>query len=108
RVISESALSSYMDVTRWKFHRNLERVIVPGVLKDFDLPDVAGTIAPRPTWIVSPLTPTRVAASLKEVSQDYAPALAAFKRAGRADNFRVMNRLSGVTFEKVYESWMMS
>jgi pimeloyl-ACP methyl ester carboxylesterase len=106
RVVSEGALSSYMDVTRWKFHRNLERIIIPSVLKDFDLPDVAGTIAPRPTWIVSPITPTRVSASLQEVSEDYAPALAAFKRAGRADNFRVMSRLRGVIFEKVYQSWM--
>jgi cephalosporin-C deacetylase-like acetyl esterase len=107
KVVSESALSSYMDVTRWKFHRNLERIIVPGVLKDFDLPDVARMIAPRPTWIVSPVTPTRVAASLQEVSEDYAPALAAFKRAGRPDNLRVNSRLSGVSFEKVYQSWMI-
>jgi cephalosporin-C deacetylase-like acetyl esterase len=106
KVVSEGAVSSYMAVTRWKYHRNVERLIVPGVLKDFDLPDLVAIIAPRPAWIVSPVTPTRVPAAVKEVSEEYAPALSAFKRAGAADSFRVINKLPAVRFEKLYDRWL--
>lgn len=106
KVVAEGSLSSYLSVARWKFHENLERIIVPGVLQDFDLPDVAAAIAPRKTWIVSPVTPTRMRASLREVSEEYTPAREAFDRAGRKDDFRILSRVPGMLFEEVYGSWM--
>jgi hypothetical protein len=84
----------------------VERLIVPGVLKDFDLPDVAAAIAPRTTWIVSPLTPTRMAAPLEGVSEEYGPAKASFERAGRGDHLRFLRRVPGALFTDVYGPWL--
>jgi cephalosporin-C deacetylase-like acetyl esterase len=106
KVVSEGALSSYRSVARWKYHDNVERLIVPGVLKDFDLPDVAAAIAPRTTWIVSPLTPTRMAAPLEGVSEEYGPAKASFERAGRGDHLRFLRRVPGALFTDVYGPWL--
>jgi hypothetical protein len=52
-VSSEDAVASYMDIARAKIHSGVFDIVVPGVLKDFDLPDVAALIAPRPLRVVS-------------------------------------------------------
>ena len=59
KVACEGSVLSYLQVAQSRFHENLfADIIVPGVLKDFDLPDVGAAIAPRTLWIVSPRTPT--------------------------------------------------
>jgi cephalosporin-C deacetylase-like acetyl esterase len=55
-VTSEGAVESYMAIARAKTHSGILDIVVPGVLKDFDLPDVATLIAPRPLRIVSGTT----------------------------------------------------
>jgi cephalosporin-C deacetylase-like acetyl esterase len=106
KVASEGALSSYMSVARRKFHENLERIIVPGVLAEFDLPDVAAAIAPRLTWIVDPRTPTRMTVPLREAFEDYRPARSAFQQAGTGEDFQVLTRVPGMLFEDVYGPWL--
>jgi len=57
KVVCEDAVSSYLDIARAKVHRGVMDTLVPGVLLDFDIPDVVQSIAPRPVWIVNPRTP---------------------------------------------------
>jgi hypothetical protein len=52
RVRSEGAIPSYMDIVRTKIHSGPIDVVIPGVLRDFDLPDLAAAISPRPLEIV--------------------------------------------------------
>jgi pimeloyl-ACP methyl ester carboxylesterase len=106
KVAAEGSLFSYLSVAQSKFHERLERVIIPGVLSSFDLPDVAAAIAPRPVWIVSPTTPTGMPASLQAVAAAYAPARAAFARSGQPRRFRILSRIQGITFEKHYTPWL--
>jgi hypothetical protein len=40
---------SYMDIVRMKIHRGITDIAVPGVLKDFDLPDLERALGPRLT-----------------------------------------------------------
>jgi hypothetical protein len=54
RVSVDGAIPSYMDVVRAKVHAGILDLIVPGVLRDFDLPDLRAAIAPRPLDIVNP------------------------------------------------------
>ncbi|MFN3322995.1 MAG: alpha/beta hydrolase [Bryobacteraceae bacterium] len=49
----ERSLPSYMNLVRTKIHTRAIDLVVPGVLKDFDLPDAAVAIAPRPLQIIS-------------------------------------------------------
>jgi len=40
KVASERAPASYMDIVRAKMHEGIIGIVVPGVLRDFDLPDM--------------------------------------------------------------------
>jgi pimeloyl-ACP methyl ester carboxylesterase len=106
KVVSETAVFSYMAMVRSKFHERPFRLVVPGVLLDFDLPDVAAAIAPRPVWIVDPRTPTLAAASIEQVSKEYESARQSFTRAGKGDSLRILERIVGQPFERLYADWM--
>jgi len=54
----EGTVLSYLEIARARYHEDLTAAFVPGVLRDFDLPDLAAALAPRPLWIVDPRTPT--------------------------------------------------
>ncbi len=47
------SVASYMTVVRSKIHTDMIGIVVPGVLKEFDLPDLALAIAPRPLAVQS-------------------------------------------------------
>jgi len=66
-------------------------------LKDFDLPDLAALIAPRPLWLVAPRTPTGGPAP-----RDHA--VAQYRGAGGA--LRVVDRPEGWPFERLYADWL--
>jgi cephalosporin-C deacetylase-like acetyl esterase len=53
KIASQNAPSSYMDIVRAKMHEGMSGIIVPGVLRDFDLPDVAASLKPRSVWTVT-------------------------------------------------------
>ncbi len=71
RTITEGAVLSYMDVVRSKLHQDIVDLVVPGVLRDFDLPDVAKTIGKGKLLIVSPRTPNGEPASLEDARRQY-------------------------------------
>jgi hypothetical protein len=50
RVGRQGGPASYMEIVRLKRHEGILDIVVPGVLHDFDLPDVAASIQPRPLW----------------------------------------------------------
>ncbi len=72
--------------------------MVPGVLRDFDLPDLARAIAPRTLWLVDPRTPAGAAVSPGYAAEQY--------KTTAGDNFRVVERPEGWPLEKVYGDWM--
>lgn len=69
-VMAEQTVISWYAVTQWRMHEGMTSIIVPGVLKDFDLPDLVNLIAPRPMWLADPRTPT----GARSVAVDYPPA----------------------------------
>lgn len=89
---------SFLDMAQAKYHRNLDQLVVPGVLKDFDLPDLAESVAPRALWIVDPRTPSDAPESLEAAHRQYAKAM--------ANEGRILKRPAGQTFEKVYREWL--
>lgn len=44
------APESYMQIVRAKMHQGVSEIVVPGVLRDFDLPDVEAAVRPRTIW----------------------------------------------------------
>jgi cephalosporin-C deacetylase-like acetyl esterase len=79
-VAAEGAVLSYLEIARAAMHRNSSGIVVPGVLKDFDLPDVARAIAPRPAWILSPARPDGSPAPLERAAALYAKPVRVFER----------------------------
>jgi len=47
RIEMEGTVASYMEIVRAKLHQNLIEILAPGVLRDFDLPDLEAAVAPR-------------------------------------------------------------
>jgi cephalosporin-C deacetylase-like acetyl esterase len=96
KTVCEGSLLSYLAMARAKYHHNLVQLIVPGVLKDFDLPDLAAAVAPRALWIVAPRMPSGAPESLEEARREYA----------KAPGARILERPEGWSFEKVYRDWL--
>ena len=47
RVSMKGSAGSYMEIVRAKLHENIIEIVVPGVLRDFDLPDLEAALGPR-------------------------------------------------------------
>jgi hypothetical protein len=44
------APDSYLKIVQAKMHEGIVDIVVPGVLRDFDLPDVEASLSPRRVW----------------------------------------------------------
>ncbi|HSD65839.1 MAG TPA: alpha/beta fold hydrolase [Vicinamibacteria bacterium] len=106
KVAVEGTVASYMEIARARFHENLTAAIVPGVLRDFDLPDLAAAIAPRPLWIVDPRTPTGALVPTDRARREYTSAALAYERARQPAAFRVLHRPEGWPLDKVLADWL--
>jgi hypothetical protein len=84
KVACEGAVASYLDIAKARLYRGVMELIVPGVLKDFDIPDVARAIAPRPVWIVDSRAPDGT----------------------RTQQVGARERPQGSAFEQVYRDWL--
>jgi cephalosporin-C deacetylase-like acetyl esterase len=106
KVVLEDTVLSYLAIARARDHEDLDTLFVPGVLKDFDLPDLAAAVAPRPLWIVDPRTPTGALVPVARAEAEYGEARRAAAAAGREGAFRVLHHPEGWPLEKVYSDWL--
>jgi cephalosporin-C deacetylase-like acetyl esterase len=71
RASFEGMLVSYESVVNQRIHRQVYEQIVPGALRDFDLPDVAASVAPRPVWLINAVNPLGNPVRADEVRRAY-------------------------------------
>ncbi len=57
-VLLEQTVTSWFSITQWRLHQNIAEIVVPGVLQDFDLPDLAAILPPQSLFLADPRTPT--------------------------------------------------
>jgi cephalosporin-C deacetylase-like acetyl esterase len=95
RVLAESSITSWFAVTQSRLHRDMEELIVPGVLEDFDLPDLVQLIAPRPLWLAD----TRMPSGGRLLPG------AAYTEYPR-ETVRVVGRPEGWSAIKTYREWL--
>jgi pimeloyl-ACP methyl ester carboxylesterase len=81
RLTLERSLISWSDVTATPISYNQLTNVVPGVLKVYDLPELAGLVAPRPLTIREARRAAGQTASKAEAERAYAPARDAYERA---------------------------
>jgi hypothetical protein len=67
----EGMLISYQSVARTPIHRRVFDAILPGVLAEYDLSDLAAALAPRPVRIVNARWPAGNPAPLREMRAVY-------------------------------------
>jgi len=79
RVALDRMLVSYNSAVNHKLHRDVFESVVPGVLKSYDLPDLAAALAPRSVWIVDTQDPLGKLVRVAEAKKAYARAIEAFK-----------------------------
>jgi cephalosporin-C deacetylase-like acetyl esterase len=81
RLIVEGNLVSYHAIGAAPIHRNIDDLVVPGVLGQYDLPDLVAALAPRPVALRNLISPTGRPLFRAEMQAAYAYPL----RAGKAD-----------------------
>ncbi|MFN0106518.1 MAG: acetylxylan esterase [Bryobacteraceae bacterium] len=79
RVALDRTLESYRSVVEQRLHRDVFEHVVPGVLRFYDLPDLARMIAPRPLTIVDGTDPMGLPAPLDRIRAAY-PAARVIRR----------------------------
>jgi hypothetical protein len=88
--VAEKSLSSYLEILRARdYPETLVDLVVPGVLEDFDLPDLAALAGPGRVTLVGPVSATGIALN---------PAATA---AAYGENARVVASLSDVVADLV-------
>lgn len=82
KVTLERVLVSYQSIIDNKIHRNVFEDVIPGVLKTYDLPDLARIMAPRELKIVDPVNPVGQRIPVSSVQSQYANAKVVWRGAG--------------------------
>ncbi|HKS94501.1 MAG TPA: acetylxylan esterase, partial [Terriglobia bacterium] len=72
-------LVSYQSVVTHRMHHDVWESVIPGVLKAYDLPDLAAALAPRPVWLVDAVDPLGHGVELEGTRKEYAQAFEAFR-----------------------------
>jgi cephalosporin-C deacetylase-like acetyl esterase len=93
RVALEGAVLSWMAIAQARYHEGLVDVIVPGVLRDYDLRDLARALESKPLWIVEPRTPAGARAGRIEAEAEFPQA-------------RIEYRPEDWEFARVYRDWL--
>ncbi len=106
KVAIEGTVLSYLEITRARYHEDLTAIFVPGILEDFDLPDLAAALAPRTLWIVDPRSPTGALVATDRALTEYAPAVRAYEAAAHPEGLRVLHRPQEWALTKVYSEWL--
>lgn len=94
KVAVEGTILSYLAFAEAKLYEGLVDIVVPGILKDYDLPDLAAAIAPRPVLLVEPRSPAGARLNLVDARKIY------------GQNATPAPRAEGWTWEKTYASWL--
>ncbi|MBI1355510.1 MAG: prolyl oligopeptidase family serine peptidase [Acidobacteria bacterium] len=86
----ERMLISYQAVVKQRIHRRVFESVARGVLRQYDLPQLAAAIAPRPVTVMHPLEPNGVEARKAEAEGAYIAATKAYAQAGVPASFAVL------------------
>lgn len=86
----QGGLASFRMLTQHGRYMQATSQFIPGVLKKFDLPQVAALIAPRPLTIVDPADHMKKALAPGVAKQIYSPAQLAYDKVNEGRNFKII------------------
>ncbi len=94
-VTLEEMLVSYESVVDWKIHQEVFESVVPAALANYDLPDLAASLAPRRLQIINAVNPRGQRVETQQVKREYEVTQKAFAAAGASQLFNVAERKPG-------------
>jgi cephalosporin-C deacetylase-like acetyl esterase len=94
-VTLEGMLASYESVIEWKVHDRVFESIIPAAVANYDLPDLAASIAPRRLQIINAVNPRGQRLETRLVKHIYEAAQKAFSVAGASQSFSIAERKPG-------------
>ncbi len=95
-VVVERSIVSYQAIVDADIHRDLERLIVPGMLKHMDLPDVIGLLRNRKVTVVSPVRPNGTPMLIKDAREGLG---------SRGSSAQLLARGEGWPISRVLPGW---
>ena len=99
------SLDAYKSLTERRRHNHHFSIYLPGCLKDFDLPQVAACLAPRPLTMINPVNSRKERREAAEVQREYALAGAIYRLRAAPQKFRILTTDSApATFAAVHDS----
>ncbi len=91
-VVCEGGLLAYRTLTEVDRYLHGADIFIPGVLKHFDLPHVAATIADRRLVLLRPVDAMKVPVEESRAREAYQWAQGAYENIGAPDRLRVLGR----------------
>lgn len=85
-VAATRSLLSYEAVVENELYTHRFPTFAPGLLRDFDLPEVAAMVAPRPLLLANPVDQVHRIAPPSDVEKTYNPTATAYKLVGNPTN----------------------
>jgi dienelactone hydrolase len=95
RVVVENSLLSYRSIVDVPLHRNVSEVVVPGVLRGYDVGDLLLAVSPRPVLVVNPRDGAGDAVTVEDFRQALAWVFEAERKLGTAQRIAVRLRQRG-------------
>jgi len=100
--VCDGGLLSYRCLTRVDRYLYSADVIIPGLLKHFDLSYVAAAVAERPLALLSPVDAMKNAVDLRVAGETYGWTELAYRAVGAAGRFRLVDSCGGVRTAERY------
>ncbi|HUQ90753.1 MAG TPA: acetylxylan esterase [Bryobacteraceae bacterium] len=101
-VILEDSLLSYAAVGSAAVHRDIEDVVIPGILGRYDLPDLVAAIAPRPVYLSNLRSPRGNLLLRREAEAAYQYPLQAYRAVGKPGALAIGLRRDGEPVAAAY------
>ena len=103
KVALEGMLESYESVVMYHLQRDVLESAIPGVLKEYDLPDLVAALSPRAVWITDARDPLGKRVGLAELRKVYARSIDAFTAMGAPGSIRIAVTRPGEKLGPVFE-----
>jgi cephalosporin-C deacetylase-like acetyl esterase len=95
RVILGNSLATYRMGVEQPLHRNMPEVLIPGVLRKYDLGDLLLALSPRPVTLVNPRDATGTVMASKQFRKDLDYVFRSEAKLGTPQRIRVVSREAG-------------
>ncbi len=99
-------LYTYKSIVMNDIYKYGLEIIVPGILKYYDLPNLAGVVAPRPLLIINPVNHNKEVISDNVLSKDYIWTHQAYSASGFAENINIIYNADSSEVSKKIAEWL--